>query len=411
MQSRPNFARTVLSEGDRVPSRSFFLGGIAFALAGWVSLAAQAKPTPPTLAELETRARQDSNDAGALYELGLRYWLVDRFTDAEREFRQATSVDPHFAPAVFALGSLPYAQHPKLDAQERKGKVPRDLQPVVDEAIRLQHRAFILDPFVDFRIYGAKAPDEGTFVIADYGRYTTDFLAWLGVEAYDYEYYQLSYSAFQHFVERAYPGQPIDSVPSGVLFYRGLAGAHLAMWREAITDFQTLLARSQKEEQKDSLIRFPLNTNDYRYTLAILEMRASRPADAMNLLKETLANDLGLFMAHARLADLYEQYQMWSDAVTERRRAVEANPEDATLQRDLGVTLAHAGRAAEAEAVLHQAMEANPRDPGAPYVLGTVEQQLNKPADARAALTRFLALAPSKDTRIADAKDRLAKLP
>jgi hypothetical protein len=43
--------------------------------------------------------------------------------------------------------------------------------------------------------------------------------------------------------------------------------------------------------------------------------------------------------------------------------------------------------------------------------LGVVGQQLNKPADARVALTRFLALAPSKDTRIADAKDRLAKLP
>jgi len=176
-------------------------------------------------------------------------------------------------------------------------------------------------------------------------------------------------------------------------------------------DFQTLLARSQKEEQKDSLIRFPLNTNDYRYTLAILEMRASRPADAMNMLKETLANDLGLFMAHVRLADLYEQYQMWSEAVTERRRAVEANPDDAALERDLGTTLLHAGRSAEAETVLHQAMDANPRDPGAPYVLGMVEQQLNKTADARAALTRFLALAPSKDSRIADAKDRLAKLP
>jgi tetratricopeptide (TPR) repeat protein len=388
------------------------VGGIAVALSGWVSLAAQAKPSEPSLSDLETRARQDSNDAGALYELGLRYWLVDRLADAEREFHQATTVDPHFAPAVFALGTLPYAQHPKLWSQQRKGKVPHDLQSVADQAVRLQYRAFILDPFVDFRVYGAKPPDEGLFVIPDYGKSTTDFLAWLGVEAFDYERYELSRSALEHFVERAYPGKPIDSLPSNVLFYRGLASAHLGLWPQAITDFQNLLARSQKEEQKDSLILFPLNTNDYRYTLAVLEVRAGHPADAMNLLKETLATDLGLFMAHVRLADLYEQYQMWNDAVTERRRAVEANPDDAALVRDLGATLVHAGRAADAETVLHQAMDANPRDPGAPYVLGIAEQALNKAADARAALTRYLALAPSSDTqRIADAKGRLAKLP
>jgi Flp pilus assembly protein TadD len=116
-------------------------------------------------------------------------------------------------------------------------------------------------------------------------------------------------------------------------------------------------------------------------------------------------------MAHVHLADLYEQYQMWNEAIAERHRAVEANPEDAALERDLGTTLAHAGRAAEAEAVLRQAMDANPRDPGAPYTLGVIEQQLNKPVDARAALTRFLALAPSNDARIGDAKGRLAKLP
>lgn len=395
-----------------MPSRSFFFGGIAIALASWAPLAAQSTPPEPTLNQLEARARQDSNDADAHYELGLRYWLVNRLPDAEREFHQATTVDPHFSPAVFALGVIPYARHPKLWDQERKGKIPHDLQPVVDEATRLQYRAFILDPLVDFRIYGAKPPDEGMFVIPDYGSYTTDFLAWLGVEAYDYERYQLSLSALQHFVERAYPGRPIDSLPSGVLFYRGLAAAHLAIWPDAITDFKTLLARSQKEEQKDSLILFPLNTNDYRYTLAVLEMRAGRPADAMNLLKETLANDLGLYMAHVHLADLYEQYQMWNDAVAERHRAMDANPDDATLVRDLGATLLHAGRAAEAEPVLRQAMDANPRDPGGPYALGLAEQQLNKPAEARTALTRFLALAPSSDTRrIADARDRLAKLP
>jgi tetratricopeptide (TPR) repeat protein len=394
-----------------VPSRSFFAGGIAVALAGWVSLAAQAKPPQSTLSDLETKARQDSNDAGALYELGLRYWDLKRLDDAEREFKQAVAVDPRYAPAYFALSFLPYDRRPKLWKEERKGKIPAEWQPVVQQADQMRHKAFIIDPLVDFRVIGAEPPPQDMVVIPEYGAFTTFYLLWLGLGAFGAARYQLSYSALQHFVEREFKNEPQDSIPDELFFYRGIAAAHLGLWQDATGDVQVLLDRSLKREHTDSLIQIPLNTNDFRYILALLKDRAGRPADAMSLYKEALASDLGLYMAHVRLADLYEQYQMWTDAVTERRRAVDANPDDASLVRDLGASLARANQGAEAETVLHQAMDENPRDPGAPYVLGLIEQQLNKPADARAALTRFLALAPSTDTRITDAKSRLAKLP
>ena len=395
-----------------MPSRSFFLiGGLAAALATSMPIAAQTKPAEPTLSDLETRARQDSNDAGALYALGLRYWDLKRLDDAEKQFKQAVSVDPRYAPAYFALSFLPYDRRPKLWKEESKGHVPPEWRPVLQQADQMRHKAFIIDPLVDFRVIGATPPPEDMVVIPEYGDYTTIFLFYLGVGAFGVARYQLSYSAFQHYVDRAYKGQPADSIPDDVFFYRGMAAAHLSLWPAAISDVQTLLDRSLKREHTDSLIQIPLNTNDYRYIVALLKQRAGRPADAMTLYKEVLANDLGMYMAHVRLADLFEQYQMWDDAVTERRRAVEANPEDESLVRDLGATLAHANHAADAETVLHQAIDANPRDPGAPYLLGVVEQQLNKLTDARAAFTRFLALAPSGDTRIADAKDRLAKLP
>ena len=98
-------------------------------------------------------------------------------------------------------------------------------------------------------------------------------------------------------------------------------------------------------------------------------------------------------------------------AVAERRAAVNANPDDASLLMDLGRTLAKARNLGEAEQALHQAMDANPRDARVPYYLGRVEEQLNKPADARTAYTRFLSLAPSRyATQIADAKQRLETL-
>jgi len=117
-------------------------------------------------------------------------------------------------------------------------------------------------------------------------------------------------------------------------------------------------------------------------------------------------------MAHVRLAQMYREYKMWDKAIEEARRAIETNPDDATAVLELGVILAEAGRAPEAEQTLGQAVAANPRDPRPIYHLGVVRQQLAKPSEAREALTRFVAIAPPSryETQIADAKQRLAAL-
>ena len=75
------------------------------------------------------------------------------------------------------------------------------------------------------------------------------------------------------------------------------------------------------------------------------------------------------------------------------------------------MTLAKASQFSEAEETLKQALDANPRDARVPYFLGVVEQQLGKTEDARDALSRFVALAPSRyDRQIKDAQQRLAAL-
>lgn len=172
-----------------------------------------------------------------------------------------------------------------------------------------------------------------------------------------------------------------------------------------------MLDRSAKQEVADTLIQIPLETNDYRYVLALLHDRARRPADAVRLYQEALAGDLGLYMAHVRLAEMYRQFKMWPQAIEEQQRAMVANPDDPTAALELGVILAEAGKPAEAEEPLRQAMEKNPLDPRIPYRLGLVAQQLNRPDAARQAFTRFIALAsPRFERELADAKQRLAGL-
>jgi lipoprotein NlpI len=116
-------------------------------------------------------------------------------------------------------------------------------------------------------------------------------------------------------------------------------------------------------------------------------------------------------MAHARLAAIYESHNMIAQAISERQAAINANPDDASLLYELGLTYAKTGQWPLAEQQLKAAMAANPHDARVPYYLGIVEQQQKNAAGARDAFTKFIAMAPSRyERQIADAKQRMSTL-
>ena len=366
------------------------------------------KPEP--LAELEAAAHRDSLDAETLYRLALRYDALDRFDDAERVARDAVTIDPRCARAWLLLAYLPYDRRPRLWDEVRKGKVPATWQAAVVESDRLARRAFLIDPLVDFRVKGAPPPQQDILAIPDYGEVTTAYLLQLGLSEFGWRY-ELAYNALDLYVQRHYKDQPPDSMPTGLFWLRGLAAAHLGSYNRAVADIQVVLDRSLRHEAGDSLIQLDLGTGDYRYVLALFKQRMHRPADATALYQEALASDLGLYMAHVRLAQLYAENRMWAQAVEESRRAVIANPEDPSLLVDLAEMLRDGGHLAEAEETFRQAAQVNARTPRVAYELGLVEQQVGNPAAAKEALSRFVTLAPSSmSTEIADAKRRLAAL-
>lgn len=383
--------------------------GIALVLLLPARLVSQAD-SAVTLAELEAAAHHDSLDAGMLYRLALRYDLVKRFDDAERLAREVVSIDPRCAQAWLLLAHLPYDRRPKLWDEVRKDKVPAAWQAAVAEASRMERRAFLIDPLVDLRPRGAPAPRQYVVAIPDYGDYTNDYLLLLGLSEFGSRY-DLAHTALDLYVQRRYQGQPADSIPSGLFWYRGLAAAHLGNYSRATADIQVLLDRSLRRAADDSLIQMDLGTSDFRYLLAIFKQRLRRPAEAMTLYQQALAEDLGLYMAHVRLARLYADNHMWAQAAEEARRAVAANPDDPSLLLDLAGILRDGGRLIEAEDVFKQAAQANARNPRVFYELGLLEQQLGKQDAAKQTLTRFVVVAPSgMSTEIADAKQRLAAL-
>jgi predicted Zn-dependent protease len=179
----------------------------------------------------------------------------------------------------------------------------------------------------------------------------------------------------------------------------------------AIRHLQWLTALASPDSASRERIWNPFVGEELRYVLAYVHQQASRWDDATRLYQELLEQNLGLDVAHSHLAEIYEAQGRWPEAIQERRRAIEVNPEEPGFLFDLGSTLAYGGLYAEAEETLATYANTHPRESRIYYLLGFVRMRLGKVGSARDALTQYLALAPHRyEQQIADAKQRLATL-
>jgi len=378
--------------------------------AGPALLSAQRIKLPASLQDLEARAVKDSDDAAAQYNVALAYWNAKRWDDADSAFHRAIRLDARFAPAYIGLAYLPYAERSSLGDEVVEHEVPDAWKPKVKASDEMLTRALIIDPLADLRLAGAARASSQAAQDALkywYGEWAADY-----EEGRDYYYngeFDKAYNDFQRVFNEMKNGESWNIL----LYYHGLAAAQVGKNDEALADFQKLLGRYEGFEatQKDSTLQVPLKTNDYRYIVGVMLERNGKLNDAIDAYREAARNDLGLFMAHVHLANMYEQHAMWPQAIRERQEAANANPDDPSLQLDLGETYVLAGQWQDAEKALKDAEAGNPRDARAPYYLGVVEMQLNEKDAARNELTRFIAIAPSRYQRqVSDAKKRLDSL-
>lgn len=349
------------------------------------------------LDQLEAIARRDSTDPLALYDLGLGYWVSGDYDSAEVTLRRAAGIDPRVAEVQLALAYLPYGKRPKLWREESKGKVPPEYVEVVRESNDRFRRTFMLDPMVDMRVVGLVIPPRDAIIIGgNADRYYAALV--LGLEYFWGGDYASAYAS----LEKAFAisgDTARDKVPGFLLWYHGLAAAHLALYPVALQDFQLLLDRALEREKSDSVTRFSvLPSIDIRYVQATVLRRSGNLPDAKAQLEEVLTADLSYEMAHAQLAEIAEKEHRWSDAIVERQRAIETSPGDVGLRLDYALTLAKAGRHADALVEFSQVQEQLPLNARVPYYMGQSAIALGRTEEAMQYFRRFAALAPSRFT-------------
>ena len=360
------------------------------------------------LGDLVTRAAVDSNDPVAHYEVGLGYLVNHLYQDADSEFHRALEVEPRFAPAYLALGLLPFARRAKLwDKDLRDRRISPDDRAALEESERLIHQAFMFDPLVELKPLGAVVPPAPRIVSGISG--PGAIFGW-GIQALWVSDYGEAFRLFDRLLESERPENRRRRMPGIVYWMHGLSAAHAENYSAAVDDFQELIARATLAQDSTRLAYQPFSaSNEYRYALAVILAQAGRSGEAITLLQQVLGEDLGFYMAHVRLADIYEASKSWGKAIAERKRALEVNPDDPSLLFDYGQTLLRNGDYLSAVPVLTRAAAGNPRNPRILYMLGHAALLHGDSAVAREAFTRFVAGAPRKfSAQIAEVRDLLA---
>jgi len=96
------------------------LGGAVMGGAG------QSLKISESIESLERKARSDSNDAAAQFNLALGYWSKKRYDDAVTPLRKAVAIDPEFAAAYslfIAIAPSRFASQ-VADARQRLATLP-----------------------------------------------------------------------------------------------------------------------------------------------------------------------------------------------------------------------------------------------------------------------------------------------
>lgn len=368
----------------------------ALSAAATVGLAQGTTQRLPPLPDLERRAAADSNDAAAHVQLGRGLLDKGRYDEAERSFRQAARLRPGLAEAYLGLAAIPGARGESYWKEREKQDGREAVVAAWSEQSRLSRLAFLLDPLVNPALL--PRAEERVTIRVDGMNYRVWWVFPLAkaINAFRAAKFEDAKRKFDNLLSDRAAGPEGAALPQMVLWYRGLAAAHLGDYQLAATDFTLLLNRATREAEQVSVEIAPLLANDYRYMAAMMLFFAGQSDVASLLFREALGADPSLYMAHTQLAVIYERAGRCDDALAERRRAVDANPGNSDLLLDLGVSLGRAGKLEASLEAFDEASAVNPRDPSAHYHAGLTALRLGQPELARRSFERFITLAPSR---------------
>ncbi len=352
-----------------------------------------------SLGDLQKVVQEDPNEPIGHYFVALAQWNAKKWDEVEKSLKTALELNPRFAPAHLTLAALPYAKRTRLwtEAASPAG-IPTGAQAEVDVSDYHYRMAFFTDPATPLHILATVAI--GVETSSDFGK----AVAFCN----EGEYGSCNVSINQYLSKQR--GTSVTVIPRASLWYAVLAAIQTKDFASASGNLSTLSNRVEDDTRvlaTSDLARIPLKSRDMEVVLAVmLDKVANQKAEALSSYQRMVREGTDNYLVHSYLATLLQANRNFDQAIEARQAALKLTQDDPMLYYEYGVTLAQAGKMAEAVGQLTTATEKMPRNALAWYMLGQAKAQSGDAAGAKDAYTKAVATATKAQAALAQNAQR-----
>lgn len=355
--------------------------------------------------ELNEAVKNDPNNPVSFFNLGLKYYSDKNFEEAIKNFDLAIERDYNFSLAYFGKYCSLVLSDPEL-----KNEMYKEDDEIKDgylEKVKfLKHNyalAFMFDPLFDYRM--------ATLLLEKRrgGRniYTS--------ELYDL-FYKLFADGFRSYMLGNYKEAEeeltysISKIPGyeDSYFVRALARAQINDFDGCISDLDTLINWNRQANTED-LSQIYYKSSDFYYIRGTVNLRQNKIKEAKSDFESCLMEDMGYYVAHSQLSNIYQKQKQYNEALRELDAAIFISPEDPQLHYNKGVFLAMVGQNEKAIESYKEVVKLNKYHFKAEYNLAYLCEKIGKNNDAKTYYQMFTENAPiSQQKMIDDIKQKLA---
>ena len=338
----------------------------------------------------------DTNDPLAYYRLGdsLRY---QRPGVADRAFYWASRLDPTFADAYFARWRLLRRDNSQREMPDGSIRDIFRVKPAMAAATdSLLSIAIAYSPFLD----GAFDVPLSIVNMSEHMASRDPALA--GMRAFGLRDYRTAVAQWS---------KAISEDPNKTMLHIARAHAWMRLQEpdSAIVDL-TQLAQRLESVEHDSLMKTYLSKEFLYYAIGMLHGSRGRYPEARAAFERALAENMGFYMAHARLSGTLVALADTTTALSELETAILIRPDDPLVLIYDGNLLVSIGRVSEGEKRIRAALKAD-SDYALPHIfLGMAAEARHDTTGARVHYAEYLARAPRGAAERVWAKSRLATL-
>ena len=356
--------------------------------------------------DLQKAVEDDPNDHIAFYNLGVAYVAEDRYDEALESFRKVIDIEPHFSDAYFAMYCIEYTRDRELYDESLKEEPDPDMKNKINKVDSYLASAIMYDPFFDWKIstilLDKKPSAHGNiylkeFIDAVYERFLDGFI-------------QCNLGNYEKAVDKL--NFIIEMNPEFTQAYlvRGFANMHVGNFEKAIEDFRFVIDEIEEYNEKKILPVY-LNPAELYYIIGCIHLKAGKPDKAEETFKRVIMENMGFYMAHHQLSNIYDKRNSFTGCLQEMNAAINAKPNDPVFHFNKGVYLSRFGRAMDAMNEYKEAINLNPNYSKPYFNLALVLEALGKREEAAENYQNFIDKAPKRFKNFIDeAKNRKASL-